>query len=464
MSSLSVTNSSFEKLVTPEQEAVLEGFFKLATTLLEWRQACLYLYDHTGQLLVPFLQYNYQPISFDAVVNQKHSLPFTLVNSEVIAAKSASNSTSQHDEFYATASLSASDLSLPISVNGRLLAIFKAEAHDSQSQTSHVSRKQVLELLGEQLSVNLAITRQLNTVLNAAWIDPVTRLPNRLFLEKRLETELAYAAHRRTNVALVVLQLQNLVAVCGAKPDENYEGLPLVDFIPNHLAHLIKPFLKETDVCVRLDTNSFGLLLFQHHEVQAYRLTLKLWQAIKEDSFFKRSEAAPLDIRFGISSYPYLAGDASTLLNQATMALQPGRKESRSPHDNILRIWKASPHANPEQLVSLEDLEVCRAILQGFNYYPLLKNNYRRLDSSIIPLQFAQQNFCLPVKRQRDVLTLAMVNPVNQELVAQVARMTGYHVLPVVTSRSELEAALTYLNRTALPQVQNRTRIVPWNN
>jgi len=60
------------------------------------------------------------------------------------------------------------------------------------------------------------------------------------------------------------------------------------------------------------------------------------------------------------------------------------------------------------------------------------------LVTSTIPLSFARKYMVLPIARQNQVLTLATVNPFNQEVFNDIARATQMKVRPVVASKSEI--------------------------
>jgi GGDEF domain-containing protein len=272
-------------------------------------------------------------------------------------------------------------------------------------------------------------------------------LPSRVQLEQNMEEAISKAIREGYEMALVVVNFVNLPSVSQTLTrDKLLAETSPADYLTYYVLEQVKLNMAQVEILSKMEEDNFAVLLHHCNEVEAYRLTLQMQEALAKDTLLN-SLPLPLLVKFGISSYPQLARDANTLLTQATMALQNGRKPSRILNTSTIKIWKASPRADLKQLTLLEDLEVCRAILQGYNYTPIPRSAYRWLDGDIIPFPFARSNLCLPVKKQKDVLTVAMPNPADQTLISELARMTGCSIVPVVSTRSEIEKALQYLSR-----------------
>jgi general secretion pathway protein E len=60
------------------------------------------------------------------------------------------------------------------------------------------------------------------------------------------------------------------------------------------------------------------------------------------------------------------------------------------------------------------------------------------LVTSTIPLSFARKHLVLPVSKQNQILTLATVNPFNQEVFNDISRATQMTVQPVVSAKSDI--------------------------
>jgi GGDEF domain-containing protein len=272
-------------------------------------------------------------------------------------------------------------------------------------------------------------------------------LPSRVQLENIMDDCISKATREGYEVALVIVHFVNLASVSQTVAPEQLLGeTSKSDFLTNYVLQYLRSTMAHFEVIAQLEETSFALLLHHCNEVEAYRLALQMQKSLDEDALLAKLPI-PLIVRYGISSYPQLARDTNALLTQANMALQNGRKLSRTLNTSTIKIWKASPSADLKQLVTLDDLEVCRAILLGYNYNPIPRSAYRWLDGDIIPFHFARSNLCLPVKKQKDVLTVAMPNPADQTLISELARLTGCSIVPVVSTRAEIEKALQYLSR-----------------
>lgn len=63
----------------------------------------------------------------------------------------------------------------------------------------------------------------------------------------------------------------------------------------------------------------------------------------------------------------------------------------------------------------------------------------------LVPEEFARQRLVLPLSRTHNTLTVACVNPLDLIAIDNLSRMTRCDINPVVTTKSELEQAVTYL-------------------
>jgi GGDEF domain-containing protein len=271
-------------------------------------------------------------------------------------------------------------------------------------------------------------------------------LAGRIHLETSMEEYISKAVREGYEEALIVMHFVNLpLASQTLSRDRLLAETTPTQYLTFYILQQIKLHVDKLDTVLQLDDFNYGLLLHHCNEVEAYRVSLQLQKMLEEDSLLNNLPL-PLLVKFGISSYPQLAHNATNLLNQALMVLQNGRKERRL-NEPVIKIWKASPRAELSQLTLLNDIEVCRAILQGYSYTPIPRSAYRWLDGDIIPFHFARSNLCLPMKKQRDVLTVALPNPGDQHIVSELARMTGCSIVPVVSTRTEIEKALQYLSR-----------------
>ncbi len=104
-------------------------------------------------------------------------------------------------------------------------------------------------------------------------------------------------------------------------------------------------------------------------------------------------------------------------------------------------LVKKSLHRMSDTFKGLEEEALYRALAAewGFAYKTIdpLKLDLN-LVTTTIPLSFARKHLVLPIARQDQTLTLATVDPFNQEVFDDISRATQMKVRPVVSPKSEI--------------------------
>lgn len=60
----------------------------------------------------------------------------------------------------------------------------------------------------------------------------------------------------------------------------------------------------------------------------------------------------------------------------------------------------------------------------------------------LIPYEFSQKSFCIPIKRRGKILQVAMANPTDGTLLDDIKFITGYEVEPFITSRNQIRGIM----------------------
>ncbi len=99
-----------------------------------------------------------------------------------------------------------------------------------------------------------------------------------------------------------------------------------------------------------------------------------------------------------------------------------------------------------EVLVTMGFLEegdiIAALIIQcGVPYVAIHKYNIPPEVLTLIPQALARKLCLLPIDRTNGVLSLAMADPLQQEVIAQIEKLTGLKVVAFIVSKSELNQA-----------------------
>lgn len=150
--------------------------------------------------------------------------------------------------------------------------------------------RQELEHTREQLD---RVHRELEEAQNMAVCDPLTGLANRRALDAGLSREIARARRNKTSLCLAVLDLDHFKRI-----NDQY-GHAVGDAALVHLARVLQPAVRETDLLARFGGEEFVLLLPDTAMVGAEFMLNRLLRAI---------ERAPLPLNSGQVAIRFSAG------------------------------------------------------------------------------------------------------------------------------------------------------------
>ena len=94
------------------------------------------------------------------------------------------------------------------------------------------------------------------------------------------------------------------------------------------------------------------------------------------------------------------------------------------------------------KLTTEEDIHEALAFQYGVPFARLNRRLVDRAIHDVLPSSFLRKHNVVPMFRVEDQLTVALSDPTNLTLVDDITRQTGYEVLPVVATSSDLESAL----------------------
>ncbi|MEP7097906.1 MAG: bifunctional diguanylate cyclase/phosphodiesterase [Dokdonella sp.] len=176
-------------------------------------------------------------------------------------------------------------------------------------------------------------------------LDELTTLPNRNGFMATLQRHIAYANENRSQVGLLVIDIDNFSQINGAS------GYAFGDHVLKHLTTQLKGVARAQDYVARIGDNRFGLILprilNQGHAELAVKKLLRLLEMPVQSGAVRMT----MTVTIGIAVCPMHATVAEFLLRSAELALVTARTEGQ-------RYLFAPEATQPQLLSDLWDLEL----------------------------------------------------------------------------------------------------------
>ncbi|AOJ06193.1 putative bifunctional diguanylate cyclase/phosphodiesterase [Burkholderia mayonis] len=214
-----------------------------------------------------------------------------------------------------------------------------------------------LELLASVLASSLAEANQELTYL--ALHDNLTKLPNRVLLEDRLDRAIESADREKVGFSLMFVDLD------GFKEVNDAYGHHIGDLLLAEVAQRIKANARTQDTVARIGGDEFVLLASVGEPAYAATFADELLIVMREP-FQVANHDLRLSISIGIAMYPSDGATQRDLLTHADAAMYQAKAQGR----NAYCFFEASMNANVhEHLQILQDLRVALARRELVLYY-----------------------------------------------------------------------------------------------
>src|SRR5256885_3937489 len=182
--------------------------------------------------------------------------------------------------------------------------------------------------------------------------DPLTGLPNTRFMFMHLTRELARAERLKSEVSLLVMDLDNFKDI-----NDTY-GHHIGDRALREVAGVLRAAIRPYDVCVRYAGDEFIVVLSGCGGEEAERKRLELQTAVDQIQFDARpGKAIPLAISIGAAIFPHDGDTYETLLATADSRMYRDKtrrkRESGSPGH--------TDRSRPSEPVNVSDVDLQRA-------------------------------------------------------------------------------------------------------
>jgi diguanylate cyclase (GGDEF)-like protein len=172
--------------------------------------------------------------------------------------------------------------------------------------------RRLLDRISEQAAAVIYNSMVFEQTQEDSLTDPLTGLPNTRFMFMHLTRELARADRLKSEVSLLVMDLDNFKAI-----NDTY-GHHIGDRALREVASVLRAAIRPYDICIRYAGDEFIVVLSGCGGEEAERKRLELQRAVDHLHFEPRPDKAlPLAISVGAAIFPHDGDSYETLLATA---------------------------------------------------------------------------------------------------------------------------------------------------
>src|SRR5213079_2198283 len=224
--------------------------------------------------------------------------------------------------------------------------------------------RRLMDRISEQAAAVIYNSMVFEQTQEDSLTDPLTGLPNTRFLFMHLTRELARAERLKSEVSLMVMDLDSFKEI-----NDNH-GHHVGDRALCEVARVLRAAIRPYDICVRYAGDEFIVVLSGCGAEEAERKRLELQHAVDDLQFEARpGRLLPLAMSIGASIFPHDGDSYETLLATADSRMyrdKTRRKrllgvEARDSHAPRPAIPAPAPPAAPSPTTSLSDVDLKRS-------------------------------------------------------------------------------------------------------
>jgi diguanylate cyclase (GGDEF)-like protein len=212
-------------------------------------------------------------------------------------------------------------LSLPVVHQGRLLGVLNLQRTGTAAFAAE--EVELLAAVADQAAMAVQNARLHAETVALSITDALTGLANRRHLFRELEQEVARSARFRTQVSLVMMDLDHF------KEHNDAAGHLAGDAVLRQVADVLRGQVRRVDVVARYGGEEFCLILPQVTKADALEVAEKLRRSIAEQSF-GNTPPGGVTISAGVAHLPTDASTLEGLLEAADAALYASKRRGRN--------------------------------------------------------------------------------------------------------------------------------------
>lgn len=238
------------------------------------------------------------------------------------------------------------------------------------------------------------------------------------------------------HIALVKIQL-----VYENAEKLNVHRSVLADKSAQYLLSDLRALVRKTDNVLLLGHNLYFLLCGANKQ-GGQIVQDRLWEALlwKVHNLSERDIMRPQSMAIGHSTYPLQDTsicDFITASDEATFRFDTQSDKATRKHTEVPQGQFARDEVDQELPILARKL--------GIPYLTLLPRKLPQSLQHLVNPKLAHELRCYPLGRERNMLTVAMLNPEDHTALDRLKQETGLHIFPVLTHPQALQVALEQL-------------------
>ncbi len=208
-----------------------------------------------------------------------------------------------------------------------------------------------------------------------------------------------------------------------------------------YLLSILRPMVRKTD-CVFLHDNTLYFVLRGSNQQGGSIVETRLWEALlwRVHNMTEREFLRPASMTIGHSGYQESNANIAESIEAANFVSKRYNWQAEKPSRKPLRHLQAALQA-PEEDTELPAL----ARKLGIPYLTLLPHKLPAGVQRLVNPSLAQELRCFPIGRERNTLTVAMLNPQDNAALDRLHEETGLFIFPVLAHPQALQLALEQL-------------------
>jgi len=211
-----------------------------------------------------------------------------------------------------------------------------------------------------------------------------------------------------------------------------------------YLLENIRGLVRKTDKVLLHEQKMYFVL--QEANLQGAQIVEeRLWEALlwSTHKMGAQESLRPQSLTIGHAAYAEPHTDLEELLSTAE---SPTRHFRTVLEKTVYRIHKRGErHEEPVPSGDRDELPLLARKL-GIPYLSLLPGKLPQRVLHTLSARLARELRCYPIGRERNMLTVAMLNPQDHTILERLHQETGLHIFPVLTHPEALERALKQLH------------------
>jgi diguanylate cyclase (GGDEF)-like protein len=215
---------------------------------------------------------------------------------------------------------------LPLSAQGEIIGLMTIEVPvvldiDAAHAAARVG---LATALAEQLALALSNAKLKEVLKQQSIVDPLTGLFNRRYMDETLFRELSRARRKSCPLSLVMIDVDHFKSI------NDRHGHEAGDTVLRAVAEHIKASVREGDLVCRFGGEEMVILMPECDVQDAGARAEKLRAAIRSlHVSYGGHTIGAVTASFGVASYPYHAGDETTLIACADKAMYQAKSAGR---------------------------------------------------------------------------------------------------------------------------------------